>query len=221
MLSSLIASAALLGAASAAPAPWGPLDNWGSHGGYSSQNNHPSTGGQVPFKFPLANGFPDIKVPSQALTDIEKIARGTLPNGALPTHLNASSVGVFSVIATNELFEVAYFTSLINNITNNVPGYEIGSPKVREFVLNTLTTVQAQEELHAIGANGILASAGAKTIAPCEYVFPVDNFDDAITLAFTFTDVVLGTLQDAQKHPGRRRRRRARTPPRLHHRPGG
>ena len=28
--------------------------------------------------------------------------------------------------------------------------------------------------------------------------FPVDNLDDAINLARTFTDVVLGTLQDAQ-----------------------
>ena len=48
------------------------------------------------------------------------------------------------------------------------------------------------------GANGILASANETTIQPCEYIFPVDNFDDAINLARTFTDVVLGTLQDAQ-----------------------
>lgn len=33
-------------------------------------------------------------------------------------------------------------------------------------------------------------------IQPCEYRFPVDNFDSAIGLAATFTDVVLGTLQD-------------------------
>ena len=33
---------------------------------------------------------------------------------------------------------------------------------------------------------------------PCEYVFPVSTFLDAIALAQTFTDVVLGTLPEAQ-----------------------
>lgn len=58
--------------------------------------------------------------------------------------------------------------------------------------------MQAQEELHALGANGILATAGQTPIQPCEYVFPSADFDSAINFARTFTDVVLGTLQDAQ-----------------------
>lgn len=33
-------------------------------------------------------------------------------------------------------------------------------------------------------------------IQPCEYYFPVQDFGSAIALAATFTDVVLGTLQD-------------------------
>lgn len=53
--------------------------------------------------------------------------------------------------------------------------------------------------MHAIGANAILASAGAKTIGPCEYQFPVSDFTSAIALASTFTDLVLGTLQGASK----------------------
>lgn len=65
-------------------------------------------------------------------------------------------------------------------------------------MINALTAIQAQEELHAIGVNGILQSAGRTPVQPCEYVFPVDNFDDAIALAAAFTDaVVLGGLQDA------------------------
>ena len=79
-----------------------------------------------------------------------------------------------------------------------MPGFEIGTPAVRDFVLKTLVAVQAQEELHALGANGILASAGATPIQPCEYVFPSTDFDTAINFARTFTDVVLGTLQDVQ-----------------------
>ena len=55
-----------------------------------------------------------------------------------------------------------------------------------------------QEELHAAGANGILQSAGAPTISGCEYSFPVADFESAIVLAATFTDVVLGVLPQAQ-----------------------
>ena len=153
--------------------------------------------GQEVFSFPLENGFPNIKPGSWELKAIEKQAHGTLPNGALPTKISDTSAAVFSLIAGQEIFEVAYFTSLIHNITNKVPGYEIGSKAARTVILNALTAVQAQEELHAIGVNGILTTSGHDAIQPCKYTFPVDNFDDAIALAATFTDVVLGTLQAA------------------------
>lgn len=125
-------------------------------------------------------------------------AHGTLPNGGLPTSLTDAGKTIFSLIAFNEIFEVAFFTSLIQNITNNVPGFEIsGSSAVTNLVIEALTAVQAQEELHALGANGILQSAGATPIQPCQYIFPSYDFDSAINFARTFTDVVLGTLQDA------------------------
>ena len=41
-------------------------------------------------------------------------------------------------------------------------------------------------------------NAGETPISPCEYVFPVTTFLEAIALAQTFTDVVLGTLPEAQ-----------------------
>jgi len=41
-------------------------------------------------------------------------------------------------------------------------------------------------------------AGGQPAIAPCEYQFPVTNFTQAIALAQTFTDVVLGTLPKAQ-----------------------
>ena len=87
---------------------------------------------------------------------------------------------------------------MLANITNNVPGYEIGSDAARAIVLEALIAVQAQEELHAIGVNAILSTAGRTPVQPCEYVFPVTDFDSAIAGASTFTDtVVLGGLQDA------------------------
>lgn len=45
-------------------------------------------------------------------------------------------------------------------------------------------------------ANTALAHFGYDEILPCEYKFPVATFEEAIVLASTFTNVVLGTLQD-------------------------
>lgn len=186
MLSSIVV-AALLGLAAAAPKPYS--DNKGGHGGH---------GGQVPFKFPLANGFPNLS--PDALKAVQKQAQGTLPNTAFPSHIEDTTAATFQLIAFNEIFEVAFFTSLINNITSGV--YDVGKGAAKQIVLNALTAVQAQEELHAAGANAILKAAGRTQIQPCKYIFPTSNFDDAIAFASTFTDLVLGTLQDAQNNFG-------------------
>jgi hypothetical protein len=191
MINSLVA--VLAGATAVSCVPWGTQNSWGNN---QASNTVSSSGaGQTAFSFPLANGFPTV---SQAtLKQIEEAAHGSLPNSGSPTSLNDASVTVLELIAFNEIFEVAFFTSLIQNITSNVDGFAIDSPILQRAVLNELYAVQAQEELHFLGANGILSSAGKDQIQPCKYVFPSNDFDSAIRLASTFTDVVLGTLQDA------------------------
>lgn len=104
---------------------------------------------------------------------------------------------ILSLIAANELFEVAFFTALVHNITNNLPGFEVGTAAQRTTALDNLNAVAAQEKLHAIGANAILAGAGFPAIEPCKYVFPSATYQQAIRFASTLTDLVLGTLQDA------------------------
>lgn len=184
---------------SAAPsAQRGGKYTWGGSS-TSGQYSPPSTSGTSDAgAFPLSNGFPNIANPSPQLTAIEQQAMGTLPNGPPPASVTADTLTSLELIAFNELFEVAFFTDLIYNITNNVPGYQVGGDGVQQFVLNALTAVQAQEELHALNANGALAHFGASPVQPCKYQFPVSTFADAIALASTFTDVVLGTLQDVQ-----------------------
>jgi hypothetical protein len=156
----------------------------------------------VPFSFdnnPLRNGFPDVANPSNQLTGIEVQAHGSLPNGPPPpSKPSDNSLTSLKLIAANEIFEVAFFSELITNITKNYDGYRIRDDSARKFILNALTAVQAQEELHALNANGALSHFGLEPIKPCKYNFPVSNFDDAIALASTFTDLVLGTLQDVQ-----------------------
>ncbi|KAJ5782309.1 hypothetical protein N7457_004083 [Penicillium paradoxum] len=155
------------------------------------------------FALPVLNvssdqGLPDgmpYPGPSE-LEMIEEKAHGTLPNGPPPPALSEAGITNLKLIAFNELFEVAFFHQLITNITEKVPGYRFSEERDYDFVLNGLKVILAQEELHALDANNALSHFAIDPIEPCHYTFPVDNFDAAIVLASTFTDVVLGTLQD-------------------------
>ncbi|KAJ5177612.1 uncharacterized protein N7500_000311 [Penicillium coprophilum] len=143
---------------------------------------------------PLPDGMPNPD-PREVET-IEQNAHGTLPNGPPPTGISEGGIANLKLIAFNELFEVAFFDQLIANITDKAPGYRFSNEGDYNFVLNGLKVILAQEELHALDANNALANVGIDPIEPCRYSFPVENFDAAIMLATTFTDVVLGTLQD-------------------------
>ena len=92
----------------------------------------------APFSFPLANGFPQLN--STAMLQVYKLAGGTLPNGALPSSLKAGGIQALQLIAANELFEVAYFTDLLQNVTDNVPGYQVED---YDYVVATLTAIRA------------------------------------------------------------------------------
>ena len=160
----------------------------------------------APFSFkdnPLGNSFPQIVSPSDQLTQISIAAHGSLPNGPPPNRPSDDSFTSLRLIAFNELFEVAFFTQLLSNITKSVSGYEIADPTAKKFMVDSLTAVQAQEEIHVLNANSALVAFGNKAVEPCEYQFPVEKLKDAISLASTFTDVVLGTLQDVVSRFGK------------------
>jgi len=88
---------------------------------------------------------------------------------------------------------------LLNNVKNDAAGYtSFPYGLTKDFVVESLTAILHQEELHYIGVNAALATAGQTTIAPCKYNIPVNSFESAIALANTFTDVVLSVLPLAQ-----------------------
>ncbi|KGO78200.1 hypothetical protein PITC_034150 [Penicillium italicum] len=143
---------------------------------------------------PLPDGMPSPS-PSE-LETIELNSHGTLPNGPPPIGISEGGIINLKLVAFNELFEVAFFHQLIKNITDKALGYRFTDEEDYDFVLNGLKVILAQEELHALDANNALAQVGIDPIEPCQYTFPVNDFDSALVLATTFTDVVLGTLQD-------------------------
>ncbi|KAF4451368.1 hypothetical protein F53441_5634 [Fusarium austroafricanum] len=152
--------------------------------------------GMIPkgYKVPSANGFPNPDASQEQKIALQ--AGGKLPGAPLPKTLGPGSTTAFQLILFNELFETAYFSSLLYNVTNKVEGYQVEGDKYYEAV-HVLKTVLAQEEQHAIGAQAALKTAGKFAPSPCKYKFPVNTLKDAINLAETFTAVVLGALQDA------------------------
>lgn len=155
------------------------------------------TEGQDGVTFPLNNGFPDIQNPSEALNEINQAAHGSLSNAQPPAKLpGPETLTSLQLIAFNELFEVFFFTELLNRIVSNAPGFEFQDQALKQQVVTALTAVQAQEQLHALNANTALKRAGLDPIKPCTYIFPAITFKEAIILATTFTDIVLGTLAD-------------------------
>ncbi|KAG6359519.1 hypothetical protein INS49_013040 [Diaporthe citri] len=149
------------------------------------------------YNIPAGDGFPSPS-PEQLVT-IQQKAGGQLSNALPPPKLASSSLTAFQLIAFNENFEVAFFSSLRDNITSNAPGFQLDDQKKRDDLLSILEAVIAQEELHAINANNVLTKFGALAPPPCTYKFPTADINSAITLAETFTSFVLGTLQDASQ----------------------
>lgn len=188
---------AVLFASSSSAAPHGKRQS-----GLSSDGNY----------FPLQNGFPNPNRDGEII--IQDGAHGTLPNGPPPPALSVEGVTNLKLIALNELFEVAFFTELIYNVTNKVSGYDLGMG--HDYMLDSLNAIVNQEELHVLNANGALEHFKQEKIQPCKYncksystclqmsqanhaSVPVSDFQSAIALAGTFTDVVLGTLQDVNQ----------------------
>src|SRR4051812_25487999 len=95
----------------------------------------------APFNISSKYGFPNPN--ATQLVPIQEKADGTLSNAPPPAKLNPASVPVFQVIAFNEEFEVAFFESLIQNITHNVEGFRLESRQDKRELLDVLKTVLA------------------------------------------------------------------------------
>jgi len=153
----------------------------------------------APFSFnnnPLGDNFPTPA--ASQLAAIETLAHGTIPSGNPPPPAppSADTLTSLRLISLNEQWEVSFFAQLLQKVQTKAPGFWDDSRDMN-FLVNALKAVLAQEELHAINANNALAKFDpAGPVLPCQYNFPVNNLDEAIALSSTFTDVVLGTLQD-------------------------
>src|SRR5687767_13823553 len=84
------------------------------------------------------NGFP--KPNDQQVLAISQEAGGKLPGGSLPSGLAATSITTLQLIAFNELFEVAYFSSLLTNLTSGTSGYDVPN---KDAVVEVIKAIRA------------------------------------------------------------------------------
>ncbi|EJU03455.1 hypothetical protein DACRYDRAFT_21046 [Dacryopinax primogenitus] len=158
---------------------------------YSAPNSGSSSGSP----FPFADGFP---TPSpEQLQEIFVEAHGTLSNATPPANISAQGLVNLRLIDFAERIESVYFEEFLANVTNHVPGYEVPSWVDYDYLVNFLTVTQHVEELHNLNAVNALAHFNQTAIEPCtRYNFPVSTFEEAVTLAMTFTSNVFGVLGD-------------------------
>ncbi|KZP01799.1 LsdA family protein [Calocera viscosa TUFC12733] len=142
---------------------------------------------------PFPDGFP---TPSDAqLQKIYAGAHGTLSNSAPPANVSYQGLVNLRLLDFAERIEAVYFYEFLWNVTNGVPGYELPWWVDYDYFVRFLTVTLHVEELHNLDAVTVLAHFNQTAIEPCTtYHFPVSNFEEAVTLAMTFTSNVFGLL---------------------------
>jgi hypothetical protein len=192
VLSYAVAGASLWSAVAAAP--YSSISASFSSSGYETKTSTALGSQSTTINF-LNDGFPNPN--NQQLLEIEDLAHGTLPNGPPPPSLSEQGGINFQFLQYNEGFEVVFFASLLHNITTGVTGYKIEDSDQEKFVIEVITAVLAQEQLHFVNARKADQAFGRTIIDPCpNYEFGVETFEDAIALAGKLTSAVLGALQD-------------------------
>jgi hypothetical protein len=152
-----------------------------------------------PFTYPLTNGFPTINFSSESYTALLATAHGSGPKSRPPPTLSPASLPSLQLLAFHHLYSVAFYTSLLHNLTTNSSPYFIPSATTHATLVAALTSIQAQEQLHFLTSNGALkVYDGGKGVAPCKYRFSSTDLGSALQLAERFTDLVVGTLQAVQ-----------------------
>ncbi|KZT55817.1 LsdA family protein [Calocera cornea HHB12733] len=161
----------------------------GVHGAPLSQDNSKRSSDPLPF----ADGFPTPT--DEQLQEIFVGAHGTLGNGPPPANVSYQGLVNLRLLDFAERIEAVYFQEFLSNVTNGVPGYELPWWVDYDYFVNFITVTQHVEELHNLDAVTALSHFNQTAIEPCTaYNFPVSNFEEAVTLAMTFTANVFGLL---------------------------
>ena len=127
----------------------------------------------------------------------------SLSNAPPPAHFAADDIRSFEVVQLVETFQVYFVTQLLVNVTNNVTGFEIPDAAAKADVIAKLTTIQRQQQFHALAAGGALQHFNMSQIQPCVFKSPAVDFPSAIQTISNVTALVISTLQDVAVKVGK------------------
>ena len=126
---------------------------------------------------------------SQTPLDFADLAGGGPPNGKLPGNISNSAIADFQAVNFLENFESGFFEQAIEWIGgwNDKHQYD--------ELLDVVTKIHAQEQIHVATAEGILNNFHRQTFKPCTYKFPdVHNVEDFVNLANLITVNGIGAV---------------------------
>ena len=120
-------------------------------------------------------------------------AGGGVPNGGAPSNISATAVGGFTAVNFLENFEAGFFAQAIEWIQGwNHDGS-------LNLLLEVVTAIHAQEEIHIATAEAILKKNNKPTLEPCKYTFNgIDSVQDFIELANIITVTGIGAVIDLE-----------------------
>ncbi|KAI4165840.1 MAG: hypothetical protein LQ342_000271 [Letrouitia transgressa] len=120
---------------------------------------------------------------------IADIAGGDVPNGGPPASISDTAVAFFQGVNFLENLESTFFAHGLRNLTE-----AWNHNNAFNEVIEVVRKVQAQEVIHTQTATTILKHFNKQTFEPCEYVFPVENAKEFLSLANTITSVGIGAV---------------------------
>jgi len=150
-------------------------------------------------QFPLNENFPFSN--AGQIAKIEEEAFGLLPNVAPPPTLNDDTFTSVRFINFAEQLEAKFFDEFLFNITHNPHNFNRDFPPNldKKFVIATIKSMRATEELHTQNAINALKNFKKDVIQPCEYKFPVDSFLESLGFIQKVTSFVEGVLGNIVK----------------------
>lgn len=110
------------------------------------------------------DGYPNPAM--EQLKNISRRADCTLSNAPPPPKLGESSKTAFQALAFGEEFEQAYFSSLLQNVTDGVPGYRHHGRFTKAELVKVLETVVAVSFKHSLVIHSLTLTNSKRSFTP-------------------------------------------------------
>ncbi|KAK0123976.1 hypothetical protein ONS95_008964 [Cadophora gregata] len=133
--------------------------------------------------------------------NITLIAGGGTPNVSEAGLSGFTPAGItgLQLLATLENIEAFFYSDAIHNLTNGIFTTE---PSIFDDVVDVISKIAAQEEVHVATVSGVLLESSAPVIPPCNYTFPSTTFEEFLAVANLLTSANLGSVIGAQEQLG-------------------